>query len=145
MSDDLSQLDLAAIADPALRALVARRLNLLEEARAANEALRAEVQRLTDEILRLKGEQPSRPKGPKGGGATPPAAHSSEAARTPKGPSQRGKRKRGLRRTLPVDGEQACNEPPPGLPPDAIDKGVVSVVVQQLVCRRKTVRYLRRK
>lgn len=145
---DFPQPDLDAIADPELRALVAWCLNQVQELRAANQALQAQIQRLQDEILRLKGQQPSRPKTPKdgsgGGGSAPAPPHSSEAARKPDRPSGRGKGKRGLRRTLAVDAEQRLVVSA-GLPADAIFKGYVPTVVQELVCVRRTVRYLRQK
>ncbi len=146
---DFPQPDLDAIADPEIRALVAWCLNQVQELRAANQALQAQIQRLQDEILRLKGEQPSRSKAPKdgsrGGGSAPAPPHSSEAARKPNRPSGRGKDKRNLRRTLPVDAEHCLRVSAEALPSDAVFKGCVPAVVQELVCVRRTVRYLRQK
>ena len=53
----LEDLDLSSIADDRARALVQQLLNLLEDVMADLRAAQAEIQRLRDEINRLKGEQ----------------------------------------------------------------------------------------
>ena len=49
MDDDLA-VDLERIADPALRRLIGRLLNRIEDVQAENAALREENQRLRDEV-----------------------------------------------------------------------------------------------
>ena len=53
----LEDLDLHSIADEQARELVRRLLNLREDVRADLRAAQAEIQRLRNEINRLKGEQ----------------------------------------------------------------------------------------
>src|SRR5713226_6482183 len=53
----LEDLDLHSIADEQTRELVRRLLNVLEDVRADLRAAQAEIQRLRNEINRLKGEQ----------------------------------------------------------------------------------------
>ena len=53
----LEDLDLHSIADEQARELVRQLLNLLEDVRADLRAAQAEIQRLRNEINRLKGEQ----------------------------------------------------------------------------------------
>jgi len=74
----LADLQLDQIADPQLREVIRRLMNLVEQLSAENQQLREENQRLRDENNRLKGEQ-GQPTFPK---ARPkPTDHSSEAER----------------------------------------------------------------
>jgi regulator of replication initiation timing len=93
MLDDL-QLD--QIADPQLREVIRRLMNLVEQLSAENQHLREENQRLRDEDNRLKGEQ-GQPTFPK---ARPVRTdHSSEAERR----VPRGRVKRAKNETIPID------------------------------------------
>jgi prefoldin subunit 5 len=53
----LEDLDLAGIQDARAQALIVRLLNLLEAVAADLRAAQEEIQRLRDEVNRLKGEQ----------------------------------------------------------------------------------------
>src|SRR6266478_8328921 len=121
----LEDLDLHSIADEQTRELVRRLLNLLEDVRADLRAAQAEIQRLRDEINRLKGEQGT----PKIKTNTPPPPrqnHASEQARRkPKAWSKRSKTAH-----IPIDRAQVVPVDPDRLPPDAPCKGYEEVVVQ---------------
>ena len=115
MLDDL-QLD--QIADPQLREVIRRLMNLVEQLSAENQQLREENQRLRDENNRLKGEQ-GQPTFPK---ARPkPTDHSSEAERR----VPRGRVKRAKNETIPIDREETREVDRDLLPPDAEFKGLV--------------------
>lgn len=130
----LDEAQLNRIHDPQLRQVVQQLANLLEQALTEIDTLRAENQRLHDEINRLKGEQgkpnikPNKP--------TPPQAnHSSEKQRQHPTPRSKATKndKLVLTRTqrLPLD--------PESLPPDAQFKGYERVFVQNLKLTRDTI------
>lgn len=121
--------DLSAITDPAARRII--------EAQAAEIALLKEmVQQLRDEVARLKGEQGKPTFRPRR------ADHSSEqerpADRPPSSP-------RAERRVVVVDREEVRRVDRSTLPADAEYKGLEPFVVQEVVLRTDTVRYLREK
>jgi Transposase IS66 family len=135
----LDHVDPAAIADPTLRALVVELLTLVNTQAAQLQEVRAENQRLRDEIHRLKGEQ-GRPKiNPQ---ASPsPAPHTSEAERrTPKKRQPRRKQAH-----LTITREQICRLDRATLPPDAQFKGYEDVVVQDLRIEADTIRFRKEK
>ena len=135
MHDDL-QLD--QIADPQLREVIRRLMNLVEQLSAENQQLREENQRLRDENNRLKGEQ-GRPKVP---ARRPEAAkHSSEAERR----VPRGRVKAAKNPTIPIDREETRTVDPEILPPDAEFKGYEDVIVQDVVFRTDNGRFRKAK
>ncbi len=83
----LPDVRLEAIRDPATRQIVAELLNAIETLAAENAALRADNQRLRDEIARLKGVSPKPDVKPPA--APAPSDHSSEQkerrVQTPRG------------------------------------------------------------
>jgi hypothetical protein len=135
----LDHVDPAAISDPTLRALVVELLTLLNTQATQLQELRAENQRLRDEIARLKGEQgrPNvKPQAP-----LPPAPHSSEAERrTPKKRQPRGKQAH-----LTITREEICRLDRTTLPPDAQFKGYEDVLVQDLRIEADTIRFRKEK
>lgn len=134
----LDHVDPAAIADPTLRALVVELLNLLNAQAAQIQEVRAENQRLCDEINRLKGEQ-GRPKIKPH--APPPAPLSSEAERrtpTPRHP-------RAKQAHLTITREEVCRLDRATLPSDAQFKGYEDVVVQDLRIECDTIRFRKEK
>jgi len=136
MLDDL-QLD--QISDPAkVREVIQRLLNLIETLSAEQERLKAENQQLRDEVSRLKG-MPSRPKGPLG--RTPAQDSSSEAERR----VPRGRIKSPKNEQIQIDREEPCPVDRAILPEDAEYKGIVPVIVQNLVLRTDNVRFLKEK
>lgn len=135
MLDDL-QLD--QIADPQLREVIRRLMNLVEQLSAENQQLREQVQQLQDENNRLKGEQ-GRPKVP--ARRPEPAKHSSEAERR----VPRGRVKQAKNPTIPIDREETRTVDPEILPPDAEFKGYEDVIVQDVVFRTDNVRFRKEK
>ena len=129
------ELDLSRIADAGARECVVRLLNLVEDLAADNRAVRAENQRLRDEINRLKGE-PGKPTIP---AAAPPggADHSSERERR----QPRTWAKQSKKQTLRIDRTEVVRVDPARLPPDARFKGYAEVVVQDLIVRADTIRF----
>jgi hypothetical protein len=136
----LDEAQLNRIPDPQTRQVVQQLANLLEQALTDVDILRAENQRLQDEINRLKGEQgkptvkPNKPK-------TNPTNHSSEEQRRSPKPWSKGTKndKIVLDRTerVPID--------PATLPPDAQFKGYERCLVQNLLLKTDNVAFERAK
>ena len=137
MPSILDNLDLSRIADESVRQCIIHLMNLVEELSADLRAAQEEVQRLRDEINRLKGEQG---KPPIKGNTTPvppraPRTYSSEQERRvphewTKGPKNA---------TLRVDREQILTVDRTILPPDAEFKGYEDVIVQDVIFQTDTV------
>src|SRR6266852_1945497 len=136
----LEDLDLHSIADEQTRELVRRLLNVLEDVRADLRAAQAEIQRLRNEINRLKGEQgqpaikPHTPQPP------PKDLSSEQERRTPKAWSKGRKTDR-----IPIDREQVLGVALADLPPDAVFKGYEDVVVQGVLFRTDNVLFRKEK
>src|SRR5713101_2215854 len=136
----LEDLDLHSIADEQTRELVRRLLNLLEDVRADLRAAQAEIQRLRNEINRLKGEQgqptikPNTPQPP------PKNLSSEQERRKPKAWSKGRKIDR-----IPIDRAQVVQVDPACLPPDAVFKGYEDVVVQDVIFRTDNVLFHKEK
>jgi hypothetical protein len=131
-------IDLSGIQDENARQLIGRLMNLIEDLSADLRDAQAEIQRLRDEVNRLKGEQ-GKPviKANK----RPPTDHSSEKER--RKPRQRAKRRKNV--TLQIDREQELDVEAASLPVDAEFKGHEDVVVQDILFRRDTVCFHKRK
>src|SRR6266571_2434582 len=132
----LEDLDLHSIADDQARELVKRLLNLLEDLRAAQ----AEIQRLRNEINRLKGEQGQPTIKPNTLQPPPKDLSSEQERRTPKAWSKGRKLDR-----IPIDREQVVAVDPASLPPDAVFKGYADVVVQDVLFRTDNVLFRKEK
>jgi transposase IS66 family protein len=136
----LEDLDLHSIADDRARELVRQLLNLLEDITADLRAAQAELQRLRDELNRLKGEQ-GQPTIKANTPHPPPKDHSSEQERrTPKAWAKGRKTDR-----IPIDREQVVQVDPARLPPDAVFKGYEDVVVQDVIFRTDTILFHKEK
>jgi Transposase IS66 family len=135
-------LDLDRIQDDATRSAVQALLNLVERLYAENLALRQEVQRLNDEIARLKGEQ-GKPTFPVNRSAQPkrPAAAdlSSEQERREPKPWQKGPK----RHRIVIDRIQPLALDPGTLPGDAQFKGYAPFLVQDVVLQTDNVLFLK--
>jgi len=136
----LEDLDLHSIADESARALVRRLLNLLEDVRADLRAAQAEIQRLRDEINRLKGEQGQPTIKPNTPPPPPKDLSSEQERRTPKAWAKGRKTDR-----IPIDREQVMAVDPARLPPDAVFKGYEDVVVQDVLFRTDNVLFRKEK
>src|SRR3989442_881834 len=136
----LEDLDLHSIADEQARTRVRRLLNVLEDVRADLRAAQADIQRLRNEINRLKGEQgqpaikPNTPQPP------PKDLSSEQERRTPKAWSKGRKTDR-----IPIAREHVVAVDPTDLPPDAVFKGYADVVVQDVLFRTDNVRFRKEK
>jgi len=119
----LDDLDLTRITDEHTREQVVRLLNLIETLAADLRAAQAEIQRLRDEINRLKGEQ-GKPD-IKAGAKPTPTDHSSELERR----QPRLRRKGRKVEQIQIGREQVLQVDPAILPPDARFKGYEEVVV----------------
>jgi len=114
-------------------------LNLVEELKSENDALRQEVQSLRDEINRLRGEQgkPSVKPGKK----QPPPDHSSEKERR----RPRTWQKKSKVDQIKIDREETLTVDRNQLPADAEFKGYETVVVQDIQVKPDNVRFLKEK
>lgn len=134
----LDQAQLNRIPDPETRRVVQQLANLLEQALDNTDALRAENQRLKDEINRLKGEQgkpTNRPNKPK----PPSTDHSSEEERKKPTTWKKGTKNDKIvtARTEVVPGETES------LPADAVFKEYESVIIQNLKLVTENIRFER--
>src|SRR5256712_11764977 len=136
----LEDLDLHSIADAQARELVRRLLNVLEDVRADLRAAQAEIQRLRNEINRLKGEQGQPAIKPNTPHPPPKDLSSEQERRTPKAWSKGRKTDR-----IPIDREQVVAVDPARLPPDAVFKGYEDVVVQDVLFRTDNVLFRKEK
>src|SRR6201989_1811192 len=136
----LADLDLHSIADEQAHELVRRLLNLLEDVRADLRAAQAEIQRLRNEINRLKGEQGQPAIKPNTPQPLPKDLSSEQERRTPKAWSKGRKTDR-----LPIDREQVVAVDPAALPPDVVFKGYEDVVVQEVLFRTDNVLFRKEK
>ena len=136
----LEDLELASIADDRVRALVRGLLNLLEDVRADLRAAQAEIQRLHNEINRLKGAQGQPTIKPNTAHPPPKDLSSEQERRTPKAWTKGRKTDR-----IPIDREQVVQVDPACLPPDAQFKGYAEVVVQDVVFRTDNVLFHKEK
>ncbi len=135
----LDDLDLSSIQDEPTRQCIIVLLNLVEDLKQENRALREETQRLRDENNRLKGEQ-GQPK-IKANQPLESTDHSSEKERRkPKGWSKGRKIN-----SIAIDREHLLEVDRAILPPDAAFKGYEEVVVQDVVIHTDNVLFRKEK
>lgn len=137
MPDELDIRPLLGVVDPAARQVLRTLLNRLEELVAESRDQQEEIQRLRDEIRRLKGEHPD----PLRRASKPPARDtSSEKERRKPRPRNRCRRP-----PIPIDRTTKLRVERCGLPADARFKGWVKTVVQDVVLVRRNTCFLREK
>jgi len=129
----LDDLDLSGVTDPEARRILGLLLNVIETQAAEIATLRAENQRLRDEVNRLKGEQGAPTILPTKRAS---ADHASERERRVERPARPRVDKRSL---LHIDRTQEQEIDPALLPPDAERKGYAEFVVQDVALRTDTV------
>jgi len=124
----LDEIDLSGIQEENARQLVMRLLNLIEALSADLRDAQVEIQRLRDEVNRLKGEQ-GKPNIKANTPQPPWSDHSSEKERRKPRPRQKRSKKAAVR----IDREQVLKVERASLPADAEFKGYEDVVVQDVV------------
>jgi len=129
----LDDVDLSGIADPEARRILDLLRNVIAVQVGEIATLRAENQRLRDEVNRLKGEQGAPTIVPSKRVA---ADHASERERRAERPARPRVDKRAL---LHLDRIEEQEVAPALLPPDAERKGYVAFVVQDVALRTDTV------
>ncbi len=138
----LDEVQLNHIQDPQVRQVLQQLANLLEQALTDTDALRAENQRLKDEINRLKGEQgkpnikPNKP-----GSGDQNTDHSSEKQRRKPNPASKGPKND----TIEGDRTQRLPVDPAILPEDAQFKGYETHLMQDLLLKTDNVLFERAK
>lgn len=137
----LEDLDLSGIQDERARQLIIRLLNLVESLSAELTAGQQEIQRLRDEIARLKGEQGKPQIKPQTRTAAPARNYSSEGERKEATP----RTKRSKNPELKLDREQVLEVKRDSLPPDAVFKGYEEVVVQDVVFQTDNILFRKEK
>jgi hypothetical protein len=133
-------IDLGAIVEEKTRELVKGLLNFIEQLSSSLREARAENQRLRDEVNRLKGEQ-GKPDIKANGEAGVTKDHSSEKER--KKPRKRQEKKKTA--SIVIDREQVLKVDQAILPWDAIFKGYEENVVQDILMKTDNVRFLKEK
>lgn len=136
----LENLDLSAIQDEKARELIRQLLNLVEKLSADLREAQIEIQRLRDEVNRLKGEQ-GKPKSKGNTPKPPPSNHSSEKER------QQSRKRHGSSKNakIKIDREQEVKVDPTILPKDAKFKGYEDVVVQEIILRKENIQFHKEK
>jgi len=136
----LDNLDLNAIQDENARELIRQLLNLVEKLSADLRDAQVEIQRLRDEVNRLKGEQGK----PNIKGNTPkpaPNNHSSENERH----KSRQRHKKSKNAKIQIDREQVVDVDLSVLPKDAKFKEYKDVVVQDILLRTDNILFHKKK
>jgi hypothetical protein len=137
----LRDLDPERLSEPELRAVVGTLLLLVEELVRRDAARETELQRLREELARLKGQSPPPSFPPANTGDSTPGGSSEKERRAqePRKPWQKGEKAA----SLPVDRIEPCAVDRATLPTDAQFKGYLETVIQDLVLRRDNICFRR--
>ena len=131
------------------RSIVKKLLNIIERLAGENDILKSNLQNLSDEINRLKGEQgkPDIKANKKKDGDISSETERKQAEANGEGVGDaNGKKKRQRKPKLPklkIDREQICVLDKSGLPDDLIFKGHADIIVQNIIIKTDNVRYRR--
>lgn len=132
--------------------IVKKLLNLIERVASDNESLETEIQRLRDEVNRLKGEQGKPNIKPNKSTQTDISSEKerqkaeANANANENGEAEGKKKKRNRKSKLSkiqIDQTIHCPLDKEGLPDDLISKGHTDVIVQDIIIKRNTIRYRR--
>jgi len=126
-----------SIQDPELRTIVVGLMNVVEKQQTMIAQQAAELQRLRDEIKRLKGEQGK----PKIKANTTSPDLSSEKQRRESKPH----RKSSKQAQISIDRQEVVKIDQHHLPPDAVFKGYQEVVVQEVLFRTENILFRKEK
>ena len=137
---NFDNIDLNAIQDENARELIRQLLNLVEKLSADLRDAQVEIQRLRDEVNRLKGEQ-GKPKIKGNTPKPPPTDHSSENERR----QSRHRHKKSKKAEIQIDREQVVEVDATILPKDARFKGYEDVVVQDILLRTDNILFHKQK
>ena len=146
--------EIAQIESSAGQAIVKKLLNIIERLASSNAAQESELQKLRDEINRLKGEQgkPDIKANKKKDGNISSEAERKEAEanankdNSESGENSAGKKKRQREPKLPkikIDREVFCPLDKAGLPDDLVFKHYEEVVIQDLIIITNNIKYQR--
>lgn len=134
----LQHLDPDQLAEPEVRSLCRSLFVLVEQLVARDLQRDADLQQLRAELARLKGQSPP-PTFPPTGQAPTGSSEKDRRAREPRKPWQKGRKLA----ALPVDRTEPVAVDRTTLPADAVFKGYVETVIQDLVLRRDNVCFRR--
>ena len=132
--------------------IVKKLLNLIERVASDNESLETEIQRLRDEVNRLKGEQGKPNIKPNKSTQTDISSEKerqkaeADANANENGEAEGKKKKRNRKPKLSkiqIDQTINCPLDKERLPDDLISKGHTDVIVQDIIIKRNTIRYRR--
>ena len=129
----------AEVTDPNLRAAINILLNLFEILIDKCTQQAETIQKLKDEINRLKGEQPRPKPRPDSKGKD----HSSEKDRKERQPKKKKKKRTPKEGTIKADRTVVCTLDKKDLPEDAVHKGHTSVIIQDLKVSTDNVKFER--
>jgi hypothetical protein len=130
--------DLNSIADPNIRSIIAQLLNIIEYQAQKIKELEGENQNLRDENNRLKGEQGKpniRPQAKDGKDI------SSEQERKNRNKNKKKKKSKSKKSKIKVDRIVKCSVDKAQLPADAIFKGYLSVIVQDISIKTDNIKF----
>ncbi len=132
------ELDIDSINDPAARIILVRLLNIIEEQSKDNKSLREENQKLRDENNRLKGEQGK----PNIRGQSKDKKASDFSSENERKQLKKKKNKKGKRNhKIKINREVVCKIDKGKLPSDAVFKGYLKKIVQDIEIRTDNIEF----
>jgi regulator of replication initiation timing len=131
-------IDVERIADPAVKTLIVKLLNIIESLAAENKQLREENQKLRDENNRLKGEKGK----PQFRQQTRPSQnYSSEKERNKRNQNRKEEPRQKKKDIVEISRVETCRLDKSQLPGDAIFKGYSNVIVQDIVIKTNNIHF----
>jgi len=124
------------VQDPVAKVIIAQLLDIIEFLMQENKELKAENQRLRDEISKLKGGSGKPNFRPQSNGN-----HSSEKNRKPRGQQKKNKKSKHKNHKITINRIVKCRIKKDQLPADAIFKGYKDVIVQDIVIKTNNIKF----